>query len=68
MILPAADVSTNLANLFPQQLLTDPKTGESWVVHHGNFELLEAAIGDASLCNTYMQNQVHKAKKLPSEL
>jgi hypothetical protein len=68
LVLTASASNYNLTNLFPQSLLTDPETGNSRVLLEGNFELLGAAIGDASSCEAHTSKRVHTATKLLEEL
>ena len=58
LVLPAESSNYNLAALFPDRLLTNPDTNKSRVLTRGNFELLGAAIGDATFCENYLQDRV----------
>ena len=68
LVLPAETTTCNLPALFPHRLLMNPETNESRVLTKGNFELLGAAIGDNTFCESYMESRVGKCDKLLGEL
>ena len=68
LVLPAETTGCNLPALFPHRLLMDPETNESRVLTKVNFELLGAAIGDDTFCESYMEGRVGKCDKLLDEL
>ncbi len=68
LVLPGPSTDADLTSLFPQDLLISRETGESRILTHGNFELLGAAIGDATFCNDYTCEKVTTASKLLDQL
>ena len=67
LVLPAGSSSSQLEDLFPSAILTDPDTGVSRVLTDG-FELLGAAVGSNAFCEAYASEKAAKAKVLLEHL